>query len=90
MSYARFRDDSDVYVILNVHGYLDCVACALAPGSYETQRTGEMIVHLGEHRSAGHRVPTYAIEGLNRDWDENDAFMAAAVSVFEYQNGEQT
>lgn len=83
MSYARFgSDDSDVYVFLNVGGFLDCCACKLVSvssyGTYSTHRTGDMIFHLGEHRSAGHVVPQYTIDSLNREWDANDAFMREA------------
>lgn len=78
MSYARFAHDSDAYVFRHVDGHLLCCSCEIEPsGKYETRRTGDMIVHLGKHRQAGHLVPTSTIDALNAEWDANDALMAA-------------
>ena len=63
MSYCRFGwNGSDVYVYEGEGGIV-CCGCRL--GGFPSFGTEEgMIVHLGQHRRAGHFVPQYAIEGL--------------------------
>ena len=55
MSYARFSH-ADVYVFMNVNGYLDCCGCILGD-QYAFHSTDAMIDHLAQHRDAGHDVP---------------------------------
>lgn len=83
MSYCRFSD-ADVYVYLDVGGYLNCCACSLGkledgdlfPESFYATATDDMLAHLQLHRDAGHDVPDYAIERLREEREENDAWMA--------------
>ena len=76
MSYARFGSSgSDVYVYLDVGGYLCCCACHLSE-NWQHNSTDEMIAHLEEHRAAGHCVPQDCIDDLLADKDENDEWIA--------------
>lgn len=87
MSYARFGwDNSDVYVFLDVGGYLTCCGCILEPSgpdplafsSARFHTTAEMLAHLDEHRAAGHCVAEETIESLRADADENDQWIVEA------------
>lgn len=55
MSYSRFGY-ADVYVFMNVGGYLSCCGCWLSDRE-DYYSTADMIAHLAEHRAAGHDVP---------------------------------
>jgi hypothetical protein len=76
VSYARFSY-ADVYVFINVRGYLDCCGCWLRSGGEPAHffTTDAMIAHLREHQGAGHDIAN-AIEELEADRAENDAWMA--------------
>jgi hypothetical protein len=69
MAYARFGEDSDVYVYHDIDDLLHCLRCPLAPPFDFTATTGaEMLAHLAGHRAAGHAVPD-GVEGeIERDW----------------------
>jgi hypothetical protein len=75
MSYARFGwDNSDVYVFMSVGGWLECCACVLAHGDWESFRasdTDTMIAHLKKHISVKHHVPEYVFERLVAEDREN-------------------
>jgi hypothetical protein len=71
VAYARFGEDSDVYVFSTGRGLL-CMRCALGP-DFTAKTTAAMIVHLGDHRTAGHKVPDDAISDLLEGQEENDA-----------------
>lgn len=65
MSYCRNDGvDSDVYVIRHVNGMLVCYCCL--PDN-EHERPEEMITHLLNHRSLGHKVPDRALDRLNAE-----------------------
>lgn len=64
MSYARFSRDSDVYVYESVGGGFVCDDCALHEKRTVLDTPAAMIVHLLEHRAAGHAVPDAALNGL--------------------------
>ena len=72
MSYCRFGNDSDVYMI-DTGDYFECVCCRMLPkfgGMHKSrimQNTMSALKHLGAHRTHGHRVPRYAIKRL---WGE--------------------
>lgn len=66
MSYARFSTGSDVYVFMNVAGFLECCGCSLDE-QWAFGSTQEMADHLGDHRAAGHTVPEGVEEALWRD-----------------------
>jgi hypothetical protein len=75
MSYARFGDGSDVYVYLDVNGYLCCCGCLL-DRHWEHKTTDEMLGHLDKHIAAGHQVPASCIDGLKAEREENDQWIA--------------
>jgi hypothetical protein len=60
MSYARWSPGvSDVYVYGDAEGQLVCHDCRLLnfEGDKRCETREGMILHLKEHREAGHRVP---------------------------------
>jgi len=69
VAYARFGEDSDVYVFPNPQGRLECCDCDLG-GVREFDSTQAMIDHLAEHRAAGHKVPDYIEPELIAENDE--------------------
>jgi hypothetical protein len=71
VAYARFGDDSDVYVFSTGRSLL-CMRCALGP-DFTAKSTAVMVAHLGDHRGAGHKVPEDAISDLLERQEENDA-----------------
>ena len=83
MAYARFGDDSDVYVYLSEHeggrrGY-ECCRCTLhgePPEWPAFGSTAEVIAHIESHEAAGQRVPEGTIDELRKDGDDNDAWIA--------------
>lgn len=86
MSYARLSDRSDLYVYLNVGGWLECCWCSLVSensGRYVTRKTAEMVAHVEAHRVAGHKVPKDLEARLLADAAENDAEMAAEVPILD-------
>ena len=75
MSYARFGwEGSDVYVYLDVGGYLACCGCCLSD-YWRHDDTASMIAHLREHQAAGHHVPEETIAELEADRVANDAWI---------------
>jgi hypothetical protein len=79
MAYARFGEDSDVYVILSKRfgsrpwdrskpGTWDCCNCTLGSKDFVAHDAAQMIEHLRLHRLAGHKVPEDAIDRLLGDW----------------------
>lgn len=58
MSYVRWGDDSNVYIIGTDRG-LECVLCRLLP-EFVTQSRSAMLEHLKVHRESGDVVPSYA------------------------------
>lgn len=78
MSYARFSDDSSVYVYLDCGGSLRCCGCSLEgrSGEWDYDTTDAILAHLQEHIHAGDRVPAYCIDGLKARREENDAYIA--------------
>lgn len=73
MSYSRFGY-ADVYVYLDVHGYLSCCGCWLNhPGDFAD--TATLLRHLEDHKSAGHIVHDSTIESLKEDAEENDSWI---------------
>ncbi len=75
MSYARFGwDGSDVYVFMHVSGHLECCACILAHGDWESFLAGgtqTMVDHLKKHELAGHQIPSDIYGRLWEDDKEN-------------------
>lgn len=75
MSYARFGwNGSDVYVFVDVGGFLACCACSLGQPSHGS--TADMLAHLDAHKAAGHTVPADCIEGLKAEAEDNDRWIA--------------
>jgi hypothetical protein len=83
VSYARFGDDSDVYVFMAVTGHLECCGCRLLPmstdGDPDAQdcfySTTALIDHLRKHQAEGHRVPDRTFARLEENREGNDAFI---------------
>ena len=71
MSYARFSDESDVYLFMCVCGELDCCGCKLQAGKVSFASTEGMLEHLAEHRAAGHLVPGTVDQELRDDDADN-------------------
>ena len=79
MSYSRFGE-ADVYVYLDVSGYLNCCACNIVEtqdvwGNFRAYDTETMVGHLKEHRKNGDKVLTDTIERLWEDHKENMEFI---------------
>ena len=73
MSYARFSN-GDVYVFMHVNGWLECCACWLSHGeweSFQAASTQIMVDHLKKHEVAGHKVPRDIYDYLWEDDKEN-------------------
>lgn len=71
MAYCRWGEDSDLYVFMHVNGVLECCGCFLDKEnrmSFTAHSTQEMVDHLAEHRTAGHKVRD--IEA--RLWEEDE------------------
>lgn len=76
MSYARFSY-ADVYVFLNVEGYLSCCGCSFPdPEQTDFDTTADLLAHLAKHRAAGHDVPEETLDALKADAVENDTWIA--------------
>lgn len=83
MSYCRFAQKvnqwdlppSDLYVYLDIGGYLLCCGCKLTKGGFAAKTTAEMILHIEQHKLAGHIVRDNVIPMLVADQEENDAWM---------------
>ena len=79
MSYCRFGEDSDVYMLANLFCGVTCCSCRLNPmeGGFWNASQGflspqEALEHLQEHKAAGHLVPQYAIERLRCEAEESE------------------
>lgn len=71
MSYCRFSN-ADVYVYMDVGGYLCCCGCSLSDDGRH-YGTSDMVAHLREHIAKGDDVPDDVIPALEADAAENDA-----------------
>jgi len=77
VSYVRFGKDSDVYMYNSL-----CCSCRLqakvAHGEYiwhpdvELDNAQNMLVHLYEHKKAGHKVPRYPFTRLRQEIAEDE------------------
>ncbi len=78
MSYARFSEDSSVYVFGNTAGYFECCACCLGDNTpVQVKTVDDMLDHLAEHTARRHKVPPEAVGWLRHDEAEGiDAHMA--------------
>lgn len=70
MSYARFGERSDVYVILHTSRSLVCYC-----EPFYASSTEEMLEHLQGHIDRGDTVPDRTISGLRDDAEANDRWM---------------
>lgn len=83
MSYVRLSEKSDVYVYLDVNGYLCCCFCKMNTGFYSSEvqyylgfyKTDDMIEHLKRHKKMGHKVPKYCFDNLKHDSKRNDKWI---------------
>lgn len=69
MSYCRKCDDSDVYIIKNVYGYMECVSCDLISGKYgyKCATSKQMLSHVDDHFNNGDHVPKRAVDRLRKE-----------------------
>ena len=68
MAVCRFGERSDVHVFYSTEGHIECCGCILScRASFRASNEIEMIVHLKEHRSAGHMVPGEAVAELRAE-----------------------
>lgn len=70
MSYCRFIE-ADVYIYMDVGGWLTCCACPLRDTWFKAWDTQSMLDHIAEHRKAGHYVPASVDDELVADDEEN-------------------
>lgn len=71
MSYARFVE-SDIYVYLDVSGYLVCVLCTLnEANTFRANNTQMMVAHIKQHEAKGDYVPSDIYQNLWKDDKEN-------------------
>lgn len=72
MAYCRFGDDSDVY-LYNSGDVWSCCGCKLADGGERLfSNLTDVLAHLDEHATAGHRVDGWAVARVR--WErENGA-----------------
>ena len=76
MAYCRKSPCSDVYVLRTLDGGVECCGCELTETGYDSvyfTTEEEMLRHLEEHTSAGHKVPKKArwrlkMEAEGKDW----------------------
>ena len=78
MSYARFSETSDVYVLATFSGSLQCCGCQISEsaGSEHFDSTAKMLEHLREHALGGDRVSDDCLSRLSRDRQNNDDYIA--------------
>ena len=68
MSFSRFSNRCDVYIYSDVHGGYTCCGCLLqAHGSVNVNYADQMIKHLEDHKTAGHKVPKHIAETLAKE-----------------------
>lgn len=71
MAYARFGEDSDVYVFQTHDDRYACMRCPTGADVFYCATPREMVEHLlREHRAKGKRVPDDAIEELLKETGE--------------------
>jgi hypothetical protein len=76
VSYARWSEQSSVYVYLANEG-LTCCACRLQPGAatIHFDSTAAIVQHLHDHEAAGHLVEPSTFVDLLEDAEQNDHFL---------------
>jgi len=77
VSYCRITE-GDVYLYLDVSGYLHCQGCSMADKdftSFHAYSTVDMILHLKEHEAAGNYIPSHVYDDLIMDHKENMQFI---------------
>lgn len=70
MSYARFSEESDVYVYASVAGGVECCGCSMGD-CFVAESTDEMVEHLQQHIEKGDMVPDDIESALQDDDAEN-------------------
>lgn len=76
MSWARFSDDSSVYIYEDVDKYINCCGCCLEdPRETTFTEAAPLKAHLDRHVAAGHKVPA-------RVWVNFDMFARDPVAYF--------
>lgn len=80
MSYARFSDDSDVYIYEHANGFIECCGCLITEpeppewaGFYKANTAREILHHIYAHLSLGHKVPERCIKRIEDEHPDLDA-----------------
>lgn len=81
MSYAKFSEDSDVYVYSDGET-LHCQGCSLnSGGQFNTEVSAVMLAHMKAHLGNRDRVPSYAISRLEGDAAANKIRPLSSISM---------
>jgi hypothetical protein len=99
MSYARWGEDSHVYVYEGGSGY-ECCRCVLFGGTQSFESIDGIIEHLYEHQNNGDKVPGYAfvelawvyererIIKLLEDYSDGELLVVVYADIADLINGE--
>lgn len=78
MSYARFDDDSDVYIYHHYMGFIECCGCWITDpengedvGFAKLETPRRAIRHLMEHVSRGYKVPERTFDRIYEEYKDN-------------------
>jgi len=68
MAYCRWTSDSDIYMYGSNRADFECCGCMLSEEvGWVRNDPQETIDHLKEHQQAGHKVPEYMFEFLEKE-----------------------
>ena len=67
MSYCRAGEQSDLYIIHNIYGYLECMC---KEKGYKTKSRQDMVFHILAHAIKGHKVQQHAVDRLRKEINE--------------------
>jgi hypothetical protein len=74
MSYARWTEDSEVYVF-QIEGGFECHFCKQNNGDHMDFKTrSDLKEHLLDHRKQGDMVPEYALETIEQEMKRYDGY----------------
>ena len=70
MAYARFGEDSDVYIYLHLNNNYICCNCGLnANKDFDCQTPKQMIAHLIQHHiKLKHKIPKHTMYRLQEEY----------------------
>jgi hypothetical protein len=71
MAYARYGQESDVYVYEDAGGGYTCERCPRVGGQFKSKSAKDMAAHLTIHVASGDKVPPSAIAELEQEPQDN-------------------